>query len=268
MRDLAMNFIFSVLLKRAIPRETFHLLFFPGIGCTQRIFKKIAQQVAKKCLDQEIIFHDEHPRCPEGFRQLIGKEKAIAVGHSLGGINAAMTVGAAPELFKGLVLCNTRYRQLTPLEHQAKQAVIKKISRCTEEEFDKLICRTFFRNQEESLTEEAMSLLIKEARSTGRQDFLQQINISLEEIYPNYSEILKRVPIQVIEGIDDKIIPYPGWEESGLQGAETQYSLELLKYPGGHLSVVTHPELIVSQISKMITAGNNPVHQELFKKNN
>lgn len=256
-----MHFMFPSILKKTKP---IHLVFFPGIGCKERIFQKIAQQF----LDYDVIVHYEHTSnndklscisadCANRLLKSIGKEKAIAVGHSLGGINAAMTVDTAPELFQGLVLCNTRYRPVNTLERHAKNAIIKKISHYTEEQFDKLLCRAFFRNQETLLTEEEVVLLINEARSTGIQTFLQQINLSMQDVSPNYQRILARLPITVIQGIDDTVIPDPGWKESGLREHTAKHSLDLIQCSGGHLSVLRHSDLIASQIKEMIIAENN-----------
>lgn len=169
-----------------------------------------------------------------------------------------MTVGASPELFRGLVLCNTRYRQVSDWDRLVKNAIIKKITRCTEEQFNKLLCRAFFGKQEQSLTDEEVSLLISDARDTGMQSFLQQINLSLEDATPNYQSILDRLPITVIQGIDDMVMPTSGWDESGLQESTTQYRLELVKCPGGHLSILKHPDLIASMINNIITHENSP----------
>ncbi len=262
-----MSFRFYSILKKITSCEPIHIVFFPGTGCNGSIFQKVAQQF----LPQEAIFHYEHTNkgnsmveistnCVEKLRESIEKERAIAVGHSLGGINAAMTVDANPELFQGLVLCNTRYRQVNSLERQTKNAIIKKINRCTEEQFDRLLCRHFFQNQEKSLTDEELNLLICCARSTGMQNFLQQINLSLEQTSINYQRILDRLPIIAIQGMDDTVIPDSGWKESGLQDSITKYPLELVKCSGGHLSILKHPELIASKIKNIITVSNNSPH--------
>lgn len=262
-----MSFRFYSVLKKITSCEPVHIVFFPGTGCNGSIFQKIAQHF----LDREVIFHyaDTHKgdtlgeitsHYAEKLSKSIGTERAIAVGHSLGGINAAMTVDAAPELFRGLVLCNTRYRQIYPLERQTKNAIIKKISRCTEAQFDKLLCRSFFKGQEKSLTDEELNLLISCARSTGMQNFLQQINLSLEQTSINYQRILDHLPITVIQGVDDTVMSDPGWEESDLQDSTTttKYHLKLVKCPGGHLSILKHPELIASKIQDIIAIANSP----------
>jgi pimeloyl-ACP methyl ester carboxylesterase len=265
-----MSFRFYSILKKITSCEPIHIVFFPGTGCNGSIFQKVAQQF----LAQEVIFHYEHAskggtlseistHCAENLLKSIGKERAIAVGHSLGGINAAMTVDAAPEIFQGLVLCNTRYRQVNPLERQTKNAIIKKISRCTEEQFDRLLCRHFFQNQEKLLTDEELNLLISCARSTGMKNFIQQINLSLEQTSINYQRILDRLPITVIQGMDDTVMPDSGWKESGLQDLTTKYPFELIECSGGHLSILKHPELIASKIEYIITAVNSPHNSSL-----
>lgn len=267
-----MNFRFYSMIKTITSCEPIHIVFFPGTGCNGRVFQKVAQQF----LAHEVIFHYEHTnkgdslgeistRCTERLLKSLGKEKAIAVGHSLGGVNAAMTVDAAPELFRGLVLCNTRYRPANLLEQQTKSAIIRKISRCTEEQFDKLLCRSFFQNQEKSLTDEELNILISGARSTGMKNFLQQIKLSLEKTSINYQQILDHLPITVIQGVDDTVMPDPGWRESGLLDLTTitKYHLELLKCPGGHLSILKHPELIASKI-KNIIAIENSAHNSIL----
>lgn len=81
----------STMLKRNIPQEPIHLVFFPGTGSNRRIFQKIEQQF----LGQGVVFHYEFTSkgdnwgeistsCAEKLGKLIGKRTAIAVGHSLG----------------------------------------------------------------------------------------------------------------------------------------------------------------------------------------
>ena len=265
-----MSLRFYSILKKITSCDPFHIVFFSGTGCNEMIFHKVAQQF----LTQNVIFHYEHTikndtlgaistTCADKLRTLIGKERAIAVGHSLGGINAAMTVEAAPELFRGLVLCNTRYRQVNPLERQTKNAIIKKMSRCTEEQFDKLLCRSFFQNQEKLLTDEELNLLISCAKATGRQNFIQQINLSLEQTSIDYQRILNQLPVTIIQGIEDTIMHDSGWEQSGLQDSATKYHLELVKCSGGHLSILKHPELVASEIKKIISVKDNSCDSNL-----
>jgi pimeloyl-ACP methyl ester carboxylesterase len=263
-RRISRDFRFFSVMREFNSCEPIHIVFFPGTGCDKSLFQRITHQfLSQKVSDQYVYTNhggtliDISKKCVTDLRISLKGKKAIAVGHSLGGITAGMVVDAAPELFCGLVLCNTRFKLPNPLECRAKNATIKKISKLTDEEFDKLVGPEFFKSQEKSLTEEELNLLIESVRSNGRQNYLQQIRLSLETNTPNYQRILDHLPMMVVQGMDDSVIRESSWDESGLLGAITRYNLELIKCSGGHLSILKHPELIASCIKNIITVENN-----------
>lgn len=260
-----MGFKFFSTLRKSVLEEPLSLVFFPGTGCNESIFKKVAAALSTPELSL-IYQHTVHgntmteisENSAERLQKRIGNGKAIAVGHSLGGINAAMTVDLVPEIFCGLVLCNTRFRSINSAEFRDRNAKIKKFSRYTDEKFLGLIDPAFFSAQEEILTTEELELLTENVRAMGRQKYLQQLALSLQASSPNYQRILSHLPIKIIQGANDQIIRDSGWEESGLQNALNKYCLELVKCSGGHLSILKHPELVASIIEDVIAIQNNP----------
>ncbi|HVT63266.1 MAG TPA: alpha/beta fold hydrolase, partial [Legionellaceae bacterium] len=200
--------------------------------------------------------------CVEKISAKFEGKKAIAVGHSLGGMIAATAVKMAPSLFQGLVLCNARNRNMSDEERRNKTVFIKNLDQChTEIDFQRLLKHAFFIRQD-NLSPQDLELLISEVKTVGLQTFRQQIQLNLEAKIPDYDEILNNMPITVIEGTRDNIIPAPGWEQLEAVSKKFPFAFKRVKKNGGHLSILKHPKDIADEIVLISNQENKRLSEE------
>jgi len=184
-----------------------------------------------------------HVRDLNALMTLIKKEKAIIIGHSMGGMIAIKYYEAYPSKVQALILCSTS------AENMAAHKKAKKLSPLVKKSIDFMMGKQFPKRKPKEIDFSKQTnfssyyLFLKGVNNMNPQAVLACLDSMLEY---DESEAVKKVnvPVLIISGGQDNLLP----EIYSVEMFKRIKHAKLITIPGKHFITLEKPQIVSEKI--------------------